>query len=68
MGSLLVRYIRAKGESVGGEGCDVGIAERRSALSYSLKALGLVDPAMIVADVLANLTAVWRVFYIIIRI
>jgi len=70
MGSLLVSYTRAKGESVGIEGCDVGIAERSERLIILAGGalLGLAAPAVIVVAVLSNLTAVWRVIYIVKRV
>jgi archaetidylinositol phosphate synthase len=66
MGSLLVSYVRAKAESVGVEGCDVGIAERSERLIILAAGalLGLAAPAVIIVAVLANLTAVWRVIYV----
>lgn len=66
MGSLLVSYIRAKAESVGVEGCDVGIAERSERLIILAAGalLGLAAPAVIIVAVLANLTAVWRAIYV----
>jgi archaetidylinositol phosphate synthase len=69
-GSLLVSYVRAKGESVGVEGCDVGIAERSERLIILAGGalLGLAAPAVIAVAVLANLTAVWRVVYIVKRV
>jgi archaetidylinositol phosphate synthase len=68
-GSLLVSYIRAKGESVGIEGCDVGIAERSERLIILAVGalLGLAAPAVIIVAALANLTAVWRAVYIVKR-
>ena len=69
-GSLLVSYTRAKGESVGVEGCDVGIAERSERLIILAAGalLGLAAPAVILVAVLSNLTAVWRVIYIVKRV
>ena len=69
-GSLLVSYTRAKGESVGVEGCDVGIAERSERLIILAGGalLGLPAPAVILVTVLANLTAVWRAIYIVKRV
>ena len=70
MGSLLVSYVRAKAESVGVEGCDVGIAERSERLIILAAGalLGLAAPAVIIVAVLANLTAVWRAVYIVKRV
>jgi archaetidylinositol phosphate synthase len=62
MGSLLVSYVRAKGEGMGFH-CTAGVAERSERLiSLAIGLLiGFVEPAVLLVAILAQFTALWRV-------
>jgi len=62
MGSLLVSYVRAKGEAMGFQ-CTAGVAERSERLIILAIGLliGFVAPAVLLVAVLAQFTALWRV-------
>ncbi|MFZ0010374.1 MAG: CDP-alcohol phosphatidyltransferase family protein [Halobacteriota archaeon] len=62
MGSLLVSYVRAKGEGMGFH-CTAGVAERSERLIILAIGLlvGLAEPAVLLVAILAQFTALWRV-------
>jgi archaetidylinositol phosphate synthase len=62
MGSLLVSYVRAKGEGMGFH-CTAGVAERSERLIILAIGLliGFVEPAVLLVAILAQFTALWRV-------
>jgi len=62
MGSLLVSYVRAKGEGMGFH-CTAGVAERSERLIILAIGLliGFVGPAVLLVAILAQFSALWRV-------
>ncbi len=62
MGSLLVRYVRAKAEALKIP-CTAGIAERSERLIILAVGclVGYAEPAVILVAILAQFTALWRV-------
>ncbi|HYE90510.1 MAG TPA: CDP-alcohol phosphatidyltransferase family protein, partial [Terriglobales bacterium] len=64
VGSLMVSYTKARAESIGVE-CNVGFMERPERMITLIAGalLGLLEPALWVLAVLANITAVHRILF-----
>ena len=64
VGSLMVSYTRARAESIGVE-CNVGFMERPERMICLIAGalFGVLEPALWVLAVLANITAVHRIFF-----